>query len=451
MAEFGESLSGRELEVLRCVASGAANKEIAAELSISQNTVKVHLRNVFTKLGVASRTEAATVALQRGLLTIPGTATAVAPPAEPEPEPMPEPAVAETPARSFSWPMIGLGVASVAAVLLAVIFSLRAANSQADPEPTPEPFSDSRIGDTQWFVSQALPDGRAGMAAASVGLNVYLIGGETAGGVIETVSVFHTSDKSWTTAAAKPTAVTDVSAAVLGGEIFVPGGRVGDGSVTAVVEAYSPANDAWRPAASLPRPIAGGLTLSDGSFLYLFGGWDGENYLDTAYVYDPGSDGWRPLATLAQARAFAAGAAIANQLYVVGGFDGTAELALCEFFDTVAESWSDCPPLLTARGGGGAAVVLNKLYLFGGGLAANSDITFSEIYDPNTETWQVINTPARGETTVAAWPHLGITNVETRIYLFGGEYDGNFLPDNLVYAPVVYQTFIPAASSGTDN
>ena len=49
MAELGELLSDRELEVLQCVIDGAGNKEIAATLIISENTVKVHLRNIYTK------------------------------------------------------------------------------------------------------------------------------------------------------------------------------------------------------------------------------------------------------------------------------------------------------------------------------------------------------------------------------------------------------------------
>src|SRR5512135_3524580 len=74
MPELNEPLSERELDILRLVATGAANKEIAQQLFISANTVKVHLRNIFAKIGVASRTEATLYAIRAGLVVLEGSA-----------------------------------------------------------------------------------------------------------------------------------------------------------------------------------------------------------------------------------------------------------------------------------------------------------------------------------------------------------------------------------------
>ena len=63
-----ESLTARELDVVKMLAAGKSNKEIALRLSITETTVKSHLRKIFTKLGVLSRTEAVTVASRRGLV-----------------------------------------------------------------------------------------------------------------------------------------------------------------------------------------------------------------------------------------------------------------------------------------------------------------------------------------------------------------------------------------------
>ncbi len=67
-----EPLSQRELEVLELVAAGTTNREAAAKLFISQATVKTHLLNIYTKLGVGDRAAAVAEAFNRGLLT-PGT------------------------------------------------------------------------------------------------------------------------------------------------------------------------------------------------------------------------------------------------------------------------------------------------------------------------------------------------------------------------------------------
>jgi DNA-binding NarL/FixJ family response regulator len=65
------ALSGREIEVLELVARGRSNKELAKDLHLSEATVKSHLIHIFDKLGVADRTAAVTVALERGILRLP--------------------------------------------------------------------------------------------------------------------------------------------------------------------------------------------------------------------------------------------------------------------------------------------------------------------------------------------------------------------------------------------
>jgi DNA-binding NarL/FixJ family response regulator len=67
-AEPAQSLTEREIELLRLVAEGMSNKAIAQTLSISENTVKYHMRNILQKLGVQTRTEAVTQAIRAGLL-----------------------------------------------------------------------------------------------------------------------------------------------------------------------------------------------------------------------------------------------------------------------------------------------------------------------------------------------------------------------------------------------
>ena len=65
-----EPLSARELDVLRLMTRGLANKQIAAELFITEHTVKFHIRAILGKLGAANRTEAVTLALARGLVNL---------------------------------------------------------------------------------------------------------------------------------------------------------------------------------------------------------------------------------------------------------------------------------------------------------------------------------------------------------------------------------------------
>jgi len=66
----GEALSPREIDVLQRMAVGKSNKEIGAELFISEGTVKTHIKSIFSKLDVVSRTEAVATATRRGLIQL---------------------------------------------------------------------------------------------------------------------------------------------------------------------------------------------------------------------------------------------------------------------------------------------------------------------------------------------------------------------------------------------
>jgi DNA-binding NarL/FixJ family response regulator len=65
-----EPLSERETSILQLVASGMANKEVARELSIAEDTVKAHVKSIFGKMQVSDRTQAVTAALRRGIISL---------------------------------------------------------------------------------------------------------------------------------------------------------------------------------------------------------------------------------------------------------------------------------------------------------------------------------------------------------------------------------------------
>ena len=64
------TLSAREVEVLRLIANGYANKQIARELHVSETTAKTHVSNILGKIGVTDRTQAAIYAVRSGLVSV---------------------------------------------------------------------------------------------------------------------------------------------------------------------------------------------------------------------------------------------------------------------------------------------------------------------------------------------------------------------------------------------
>ena len=68
--EFYDGLTARELEILRMIATGAANKQIAYQLKISEKTVRNHVSNMYEKLGIYDRSQAVLYAVRKGLVEL---------------------------------------------------------------------------------------------------------------------------------------------------------------------------------------------------------------------------------------------------------------------------------------------------------------------------------------------------------------------------------------------
>jgi len=104
-------LTRRETEILGLIAQGMSNDEIAHQLSISTNTVKVHVRNIFEKMDVQSRTEATIEAVKLGWVAVPGLSQE----AEKQPPPVWEPLAW----RPAAWLWAVLGIALLLALTMA--------------------------------------------------------------------------------------------------------------------------------------------------------------------------------------------------------------------------------------------------------------------------------------------------------------------------------------------
>lgn len=462
-------LSEREIEVLKLVASGMTNQQVARDLSISPNTVKVHLRNIFEKLGVQSRTEATMEAVRRGWIGINGNAPLAADGAEITPAAISDDAAIapQTSASAPDLPPIAAEPAPYRApiapwqrayMMLVALFILLAllapdwwhSQSQAAQRT---PFSDigqplaalaPRLQVSRWIVRPPLPEARSRLAVTTDALRLYAIGGETVNGVSDAVMIYEPRSNSWQAGAAKPTPVSNMAAVWLAGRIYVPGGITATGAPTNLLEVYDPQADAWETGAELPFPLAAyGLAALNGK-LYLFGGWDGASYRGDTLIYDPERASWSVGAPLTEPRGFLAASALDGLVYVVGGFDGTQEFTAVSAYDPAGEDTADGPwsaraALSQARGGLGVVSLGARLYAVGGGWV--EPLAFNEQYDTRTGAWSRIETPVAGQ-----WRNLGLAVLGQKLYAVGG-WSGNYLGSNEEYQALLQQ-LLPLFTKG---
>lgn len=442
-------LSEREMEILRLVAQGLSNKEIARELFISANTVKVHLRNVFVKLEVSSRTEATMLAVRQGWVAVEMDS------AEGEPAAgLAMGAFAALPA-TYAEPIAPLApwqrlflLTALTVVIVALVWTwplpIPAGELPDNPlidNPGPvvleKPFNLS----SRWQEEVPLSIARGRLAAIVAEGHIYAIGGETPGGITGAVEAYDPVRRAWTLKATKSVPVANVGGALLGDKIYVPGGLTFSGQVTDVMEVYDPDADRWAQAASLPAPRAAYALATYGEKLYLFGGTDGQRDVATVFVYDPMADEWQGGPSMPSARAFAGAAALNDRIYVVGGYAGESELDTCQVLLPTAGGWDSCAPLIEGRGGLSLIAVGRNLFAIGGGWEGY--LAYSQQYDPARDIWLRFETPVSGQ-----WRNAGAAEIDGKVYVIGG-WSGEFLNANLAYQATYYNVFIPFLTTGS--
>ncbi len=427
-------LSERELEILELVATGASNKEIAQQLYISANTVKVHLRNIFAKIEVTTRTEAAMYAVQSGLV-----------PATPEQDSVaqgaPDAGQEDTQPEASTWRVYAWWGVVAVVVILALAGVLYLA-TRRPPEAVSASPAAPQV-EARWQIKAQMLTPRSGLALAAYEEQLYAIGGEAGGQVSGSVEVFNPNLNEWQALSDKPTPVADVAAVVIGGKVYVPGGRLLSGEMSPALEVYDPLQDAWESGAKLPQAVSAyALAVIEGK-LYLFGGWDGQEYLDIAWRYDPGTDRWEVLHSMPTRRAYAGAATAAGRIFVIGGYDGQGALQEVEIYQPAKEQddtpWTYGLPIPDGRYAMGVTSAVDIIYLVGGVSNADRDAALPSLeYIPSAGLWQEFDSPVTG-----SWAHMGMVLSGTQIYVLGGELDGQPTDQNIAYQ-AIYTVSIPS-------
>jgi DNA-binding CsgD family transcriptional regulator len=441
-----EPLSDRELELVELLAEGLTNKQIAQELYISPNTVKVHLRNIYTKLNVSSRTEASMVALRMGWVELEGVTDEEAASAsvdeEQEREAVTEEVEPSPPPPSLArWQHVYLVVAAIVVALGSWLFWPREASPTGPFTDRPPVAETGRPGQSsRWQELSQMPTPRSRFALAAYQGRIYAIAGETASGVSGAVQIYDPEADDWVSGVEKPTAVANAGAVAIGERIYVPGGSLADGQMSAGLEVFDLASDSWIERADLPLGICAYALVAYEDQLYLFGGWNGVSYRADSYRYDPLEDAWTALAPIATGRAFAGAGVIGERIYVVGGFDGEKELDACQVYDPAADAWDVCPPMRAPRAGLGTAVIGDTLYAIGGGW--QSYLVENEYFspspgDPAQGEWKTFSSPLLQE-----WRNLAVVANHTTLYAIGG-WDGGYLAVNKAYR-AIYRLYLPS-------
>jgi len=451
------------MEVARLLATGATNAEIARSLVISPHTVKVHLRNIFEKLQVNSRTEASMMLVQHNWLALPGLdtppplpteekAAEAAPAVDEPPDPEPLAHLAMQPARWQLYYLAGALIMLLAALLTPYlpIWSSPSSDLLSDRGRTVlgQPFARLQA---RWEPRIPLSSARSRLMVVYLQDQLYAIGGETASGsTVAAVETYDLTVNEWRTGRPLPAALSNLAAVPFNERIYVAGGTSKSNAdeqqptVSDQFFVYDPEAEAWQEAIRLPNPLAGAALVADEGALYLLGGWDGRLMHDEIWRFIPPDDvakttaGWALIGRLHTPMAFF-GAVLANgEIFTVGGHDGQHELNTAAAYSLATNEWRDLPALTTPRSG--LRLVYDGLALFALGGGGPYAIDTHERFDLVNNLWTNFPSPLLGE-----WRNLGAVVHDGRIHLIGG-WSGDYLDIHLQYQST-FRSLLPVITN----
>jgi hypothetical protein len=241
----------------------------------------------------------------------------------------------------------------------------------------------------------------------------------------------------WISLTSKPVPVTDINAAVIGGQIYIPGGRLASGGVTDVLESYDPSRKQWEIHAPLPVALSGYALVAFEGKLYVFGGWDGQKFLASAYEYDPDQDTWGVRSPMPTARGFAGAAVAGDKIYVLGGYDGKQALTVNEVFSPQFQGhdipWIQAQAMPAGRYAMGVSSIADVVYVIGGQGTPDTPLFFS----PQTNLWESFDPPP-----VAIGEGFSFLQLGDFLFVIGGRVNNNPSDHNLIYR-AIYMVEIP--------
>jgi DNA-binding CsgD family transcriptional regulator len=468
-------LSDRESEILTLVATGATNQQIAHQLHISPNTVKVHMRNIFSKIGAASRTEAAVYAARIGLVKVADAPDMVQQLSADVFEQLPEekhsrhvdhplayteavedngistnvsPIPPATNANSTDQPPSPSAVKNrvaphhsslfvplvlVSSVLVIVVGFLLYGLLQEQSDPSQVPLDSSEVVvNSRWQKRATIPQPRDDFAVAAYDGKLYVIGGATAGTPTAAVHRYDPTNDVWVTLNDKLTPVSYVKGVTIGGSIYVPGGEDADGTVLNVLEVYDPRNQQWQTLPALPAPRSRYALTEFEGLLYLFGGWDGRKYCAEVFIFDPTTEEWREGGLLPTPRRSASAAVTDGIVYIIGGENENGSLNVNESYDPTAGSsgqWESSAPLPTAIATPAVAGLIDIILVF------DPRTRLVVQYIPAKDAWNTISIPD----TVAL--STRVAALGTKIFIFGTA--SHSTPGMVSEYQAIYTIFIP--------